>query len=157
MAAPQALLTVDGEAIGAEEAARLLRQHLGAFPGEKSPWYTPIINEIMIRKVAKREGVADVTDAELQRGADEIRAALGLYSVAETEAWLTAQGITLDDFERGVETNLLAEKWADKVVGGQVRSQFPNLDPNLQRQIRTILMEPVRQAERAKVQLKIGS
>jgi parvulin-like peptidyl-prolyl isomerase len=79
---------------------------------------------LMIRKLSQREEIPAVTDAELQAGVDEVREALGLYSASATESWLAVNAMTLDDFERGVETNLLADRWAEKMVGGRVDSHF---------------------------------
>ena len=123
-------LTVNGLGISAAEAVALLRQHLGADPKGKTAWYSPIVDELMIRKAARREGIPPVTDEELQAGVDAVRSALGLYSVAETEAWLASNCMALADLERGVETNLLSDRWAEKAVGNQVQSYFTENRPD---------------------------
>ena len=155
MTSPQTLLTVDGEAISADQALALFKQNLGVDPAAKEAWYAPILNELQIRKIAQREGIPAITDAELQAGVDATRAALGLNSVADTEAWFATAGIELADFERGVETSLLWEKWAEKAVGSKL-DQLGDLDEGSRQQMRKILMQPILEAEQAKTQVQIG-
>jgi foldase protein PrsA len=117
-------LTVNGEDISVEEAVALIRRHVGADPTNKTPWYSPIVNELLIRKIAKREGISDITDPELEGEINAIRVALGLYSAKDFQAWLVMNGISLEDLEYGAETNLLADKWARKLVGSKVEAYF---------------------------------
>jgi hypothetical protein len=148
-------LTVNGEGISVEEAFSLLKQHMSADPTDKTPWYSPVVNEFIIPKIAKREGISKIADAELEAGINAIREAMGAHSAKDFEAWLKLEGVTLDDVERGVETNLLAEKLADKVVG-DLSGRFPRIDDQAKHQIRRILLEPFLAAEREKLDIRIG-
>jgi len=143
-------VTLAGQTITADEALDLLRRHLGSDPAAKAPWYEPIASELLLRAAAERAGVPLPTSAELQTGVDEVRRAVGLHSAADTEAWLEANHMSLEDLEEGVTTNILADRWADKMVGDRLAAEFPDLAPQARRLIRTILMEPFLEAERVR-------
>ncbi|QDU47494.1 Foldase protein PrsA precursor [Symmachiella dynata] len=71
--------------------------------------------EGLISKVAADEGVA-VSDDELQSEFDAFRADLDLFKAEETNAWLADSGITVEQVEAMLESNILQAKLADKLI-----------------------------------------
>jgi parvulin-like peptidyl-prolyl isomerase len=72
------------------------------------------VDHLVARRAA--EAGLTVTDAELQAAADAFRRRHGLVSAADTGAWLARQGLTVDDFERSLEADLLAVKFRDHLT-----------------------------------------
>ncbi len=72
---------------------------------------------------ARAAGIA-IADEDLQRAADAFREARGLFEAAATMAWLEARGLTVDQFEKLVEEELLLERLKDRVVAGRIESFF---------------------------------
>jgi hypothetical protein len=63
----------------------------------------------LVQQEARQAGLS-VTAEELQAAADAFRRAQGLHVAAATRAWLDGQGLTVGDFETGLEERLLAAK-----------------------------------------------
>jgi len=78
--------------------------------------FAPALDNVVKRKLtvqeAKRKGIEIVAD-ELQAAADAFRGANNLESASDTNAWLEANGVSLDSFEDYIETNLLISKFVD--------------------------------------------
>jgi len=74
------------------------------------------LNHAITRKVtaesAKQAGICIVTD-ELQKAMDEFRLSRGLQRRQDTENWLASRGLSPDDLEFHLETDLLIEKFKD--------------------------------------------
>src|SRR5205823_2136088 len=64
----------------------------------------------LVRAAATQAGVT-VSDDELQRVADVFRRRHGLTRADQTKQWLRANGLTLEDFEAGLEQGVLAAKF----------------------------------------------
>jgi parvulin-like peptidyl-prolyl isomerase len=74
-------------------------------------------------KEARKEGL-EISDPELQEGADHFRLSLGLHEAQKTMAWLERNRMTVDDMEQVVEESLLVEKLKDKLAGGKIEPYF---------------------------------
>jgi len=61
-----------------------------------------------------------VTTEELQKAADSFRRAHGLLTAAATQTWLTGRGLSIEEFEAGLEEDLLAAKVRQQVTSEQV-------------------------------------
>ena len=74
----------------------------------------PLLREAVLDRLivqrAMEAGLA-VTDGDLQQAADRFRLRNGLTGAEQTRAWLSQQGLTQEDFETGLEGNLLREKF----------------------------------------------
>jgi putative peptide maturation system protein len=68
--------------------------------------------EMVLLNQAASELNIEVTDEDLQAAVDQFRFSQGLYSAADTTAWLKRSGIELEDLE---------ELFAAKVIGGKIR------------------------------------
>jgi parvulin-like peptidyl-prolyl isomerase len=83
-----------------------------------------LIHGILQRQVletAAQELKLEISEEELQTGADQFRAANRLETIPATQRWLADRLLSIDDFEQLVTTNLLAPKvafclFADKVA-----------------------------------------
>jgi parvulin-like peptidyl-prolyl isomerase len=86
-----------------------------------------IIHGILQQRVleqAAKELRIDISDEELQEGADRFRIANKLESTNATERWLKERMLSMDDFEQLVTTNLLTYKVADRLFSEQVAPYF---------------------------------
>jgi parvulin-like peptidyl-prolyl isomerase len=66
----------------------------------------------------------EITDDELQAGADQFRAANHLDTIAATEKWLADRLLSMDDFEQLVTTNLLTHKVSQQLFASKVEPFF---------------------------------
>lgn len=82
-----------------------------------------LIEICLMQEEFERNPVA-LTDAELQAGLDAFRRAHRLYSVEDTEAWLTSRGIAHSQLESLVADNLAIETLRDRVSHGGVGTYF---------------------------------
>jgi hypothetical protein len=83
----------------------------------------PLVREAtayrVIQEQAHQAGLA-VSTEELQQAADAFRRRHGLLTAADTQAWLAERGLSVDEFEAGLEEDLLAAKVREHVTAGQV-------------------------------------
>ncbi len=68
-----------------------------------------MVYAVILKKAAEDLGIS-VSDSELQKAADDFRMDAGLISANETMEWMEERGLTLDEFERKLEHDLLKEK-----------------------------------------------
>ena len=89
--------------------------------------FAPALREVVQRKVtadaAKSAGLK-VTKAQLQKASDAWRLANGLNKATDTEAWLAANGVTVDALEDYLETNLLMSKLKDQLEEKTAKKKF---------------------------------
>src|SRR5262249_51952580 len=64
------------------------------------------------------------TAEELQAAAEAFRRQQGLDTAADTLAWLTSRGLSADDFEEGLEDDLLAARLKQHLAGPRMEEQF---------------------------------
>jgi parvulin-like peptidyl-prolyl isomerase len=86
-----------------------------------------LIHGILQRRVLEttaQELAIEISDQELQSGADRFRASNKLESANATERWLQDRMLTVDDFEQLVTTNLLTYKVAERLFDSQVAPYF---------------------------------
>jgi hypothetical protein len=82
-----------------------------------------ILQQRVIEEHAQRLGL-DISDEELQVGADQFRQDNKLDTIAETEKWLTDRTLSMDDFEQLVITNLLTHKIARQMFADKIEPFF---------------------------------
>jgi PPIC-type PPIASE domain len=82
-----------------------------------------ILQQRVLEQAAKELRI-DISDGELQEGADRFRVANKLESTNATERWLHDRMLSMDDFEQLVTTNLLTYKVADRLFSEQVAPYF---------------------------------
>jgi len=67
------------------------------------------VHSVILRKVADDLSLS-VSDEELQKAADDFRRETGLISASETMEWIEEYSLTVDDFEKKLENDLLKSK-----------------------------------------------
>jgi parvulin-like peptidyl-prolyl isomerase len=82
-----------------------------------------ILQQRVIESAAQELGI-EISDQELQEGADLFRVTNKLATVAETQQWFQDRMLSVDDFEQLVTTNLLTNKVADRLFSKQVAPFF---------------------------------
>jgi putative peptide maturation system protein len=112
----QTALIVNGEEIGLRDLLHGFKVRHGLQLMEEA------ITEVLIRQAAAE--IPPVSDGELQQAADAFRRSAGLYEVAATEQWLQQNGLSLEDWEERLASQLAFEKLRDHVAGSQVESNF---------------------------------
>ncbi len=98
------------------------------------------IHEQLLKEASREMGI-EVTDEALQSVADEFRRKKSLHSAAETHQWLADNGLTIDEFERKMEGD---------IVLGEVLSQVANEEA-----LRKVFIENITEFQRVKVGLII--
>jgi parvulin-like peptidyl-prolyl isomerase len=86
-----------------------------------------LIHGILQRQVletAAQELKIEISEAELQIGADQFRSSNRLETIPATQQWLADRMLSVDDFEQLVTTNLLAPKVARCLFADRVAPYF---------------------------------
>jgi hypothetical protein len=87
----------------------------------------PLVRETLaaqlVKEEARRAGLSVPVEV-VQAAADTFRRRQGLDAAADTQAWLAAQGLSLDDFEARLEEGLLAARLKQHLTGPQVEEHF---------------------------------
>lgn len=96
-----------------------------------------------------------VSDQALQAAADAFRGDRRLHRADETRAWLAARGFTLDDFEAGIERDLLLSELRRRVVDdAAIDKRFAETRGDYaQARISILETETEAQAEEARIQI----
>jgi putative peptide maturation system protein len=81
------------------------------------------IEAVLLNQAAKELSI-EATDEELQEAVDEFRLNQGLYSAADTTAWLERTGIELDDLEDLLAARIIGSKIRETVATGGVEKYF---------------------------------
>jgi len=74
-----------------------------------------LVRDRAAQQAAATAGVS-VSDDELQAAFDDFRCSLDLHKAADTTGWIEAQGLSVEDVEDYLETGLLRQKLAEKLV-----------------------------------------
>ncbi|MDZ8024880.1 MAG: peptidylprolyl isomerase [Nostoc sp. SerVER01] len=82
-----------------------------------------IATRTIVENEAKQAGI-EIDLEELQKAADNLRLANELLKAEDTWAWLEKHYISLDDFEKIVETSLLSTKLANHLFENKVEAFF---------------------------------
>jgi len=96
----------------------------------------PLIQQALAAQFVQdqaRNASLSVAPEELQTAADEFRRRNQLLAAADLRAWLTARRLSLDDFERMLQQEVLAARFRQHVVGASVDSHFAAQSTGLQR------------------------
>jgi len=81
------------------------------------------LTEQLVQDEARQAGLS-VTREELQSAADAYRRRHGLGAAADTHAWLSEQGMSVDDFKANLEHDLLAAKLRQDLTAARVEGHF---------------------------------
>jgi putative peptide maturation system protein len=81
------------------------------------------LTDQLLQDEARQAGLS-VTREELQFAADAFRRRHGLNAAADTHAWLSGQGMSVDDFQVNLEHDLLAAKLRQHLTAARVEGHF---------------------------------
>ena len=81
------------------------------------------LTEQLVQDEARQAGLS-VTREELQSAADAFRRRHGLSAAADTHAWLSGHGMSVDDFKANLEHDLLAAKLRQHLTAARVEGHF---------------------------------
>jgi putative peptide maturation system protein len=84
---------------------------------------TDAIDAALIHQAATSQAIA-VSSEELQQAADDFRASKDLYDAQLTESWLAARGLTFEEWESLIESNLVKQKLREAITSGKVEQHF---------------------------------
>ena len=90
---------------------------VGDYPrinGQFVPALRGVVERKITAKAAKENGIK-VTPKQLQKAADAFRVVHGFHKASDTKNWLKSVGVSLEVFEEYLETNLLVNKFKDKL------------------------------------------
>jgi parvulin-like peptidyl-prolyl isomerase len=82
-----------------------------------------ILQQRILEMVAKELKI-EISDQELQEGADRFRAANKIETAQATQQWLVDRLLSMDDFEQLITTNLLVSKVANKLFFDRAAPHF---------------------------------
>ena len=108
--APPTLIRVNGEEVTEGHVILLLK-----LQEDYRRAYLECIHRAAVRQYAATHDLA-ISDEELQRRADELRATLSLFSSDALQEYLRKRGVTLDQWADSVETDLLEQKVREQVI-----------------------------------------
>lgn len=80
--------------------------------------FMPALQSVIQRKItveAAKKSRIKVTNRELQKAADAFRVVNGLNRASDTRKWLASHGVSQDTLEEFLETNILVDKFKDKL------------------------------------------
>lgn len=116
------LVNIDNDAVDVAEFLRTLKLN-GQFEG----LIEQIVRDRLTVHAAKRQGL-QVSEAEIQERADQFRRVRGLHRASDTNKYLDAMQITLDEFEAFIVDGLYQEKMMARVCGDAAVESFFKLN-----------------------------
>lgn len=122
-----AIVRIDDELVGIEDFIRILKL-TGQFEGLAEE----IVRDKVTVHAAKKQGIR-VSDEEVQARADQFRRVHGLHRAADTNRYLDALGVSLDEFEAFIvdglyQEKMMAEVCSPKAVEGYFKLNSPKFD-----------------------------
>jgi hypothetical protein len=113
------VVKIDGDAIDLAEFVRVLK-----LTGQFEALLEQFVRDRLAARGARKAGI-QVSEAEIQERADQFRRVHGLHRASDTNKYLDAMRISLEEFEAFITDSLYHEKMMGKVCGEQaVRGYF---------------------------------
>jgi len=116
------LVKIDGEALGVPEFLRTLR-----LSGQYDGLIEEIVRDRLTVLAAKRQGIR-LNEQEIQERADQFRRVRRLHRAADTNRYLDAIHVTLDEFEAFITDSLYREKMLERVCSDQAAESYFKLN-----------------------------
>ncbi len=121
------IVKIDGKDIDLEEFVRILK-----LTGQFETLLEQIVRDRLAALAAKKAGLK-VTEAEIQERADQFRRVRGLHRASDTNKYLDAMRVSLEEFEGFITDSLYQEKMMGKVcsdlaVQGYFKLNSPKFD-----------------------------
>lgn len=103
------IVKIDGDAVGVDEFLRTLKLN-----GQFEKLVDQFVRDRLTVLAAKKQGI-QVSEQEIQERADQFRRVRGLHRASDTNKYLDAMRISLEEFESFVADTLYQEKMMEKV------------------------------------------
>jgi peptidylprolyl isomerase len=116
------IVRIDEELITTDDFIRSLKL-TGQFEG----LVEQLVRDRLTVRAAKQLGLA-ITAEQIQERADDFRRTLGLHRAADTNHYLDALGVSLDEFETFITDGLYQEKMLEQVCNEQAVQQYFKLN-----------------------------
>lgn len=121
------LVKIDGDAIDVDEFLRILKL-TGQFEG----LVEQLVRDRLTVRGARKQGIR-VSEEEIQERADQFRRVRGLHRSSDTNRYLDAMRVSLDEFEAFITDGLYQEKMMERVcsepaVQGYFKLNSPRFD-----------------------------
>jgi len=110
-------LTVDGEPVS-------LRDLIAAAKYAGKTEFVELAVEAALLRRAARELDIEATAEDLQEAANTFRKARGLYNAQEAQAWLTAHHLSMEEWQAGLEFDVLTRKVREAVTEKKIEPHF---------------------------------
>lgn len=116
------LVRIDDEVITSDDFIKLLK-----LTGRYDSLMEDILKDKLTVHAGKRQGIS-IEPEELQERADQLRRVWGLHRAADTNKWLDAKGLSLEDLENFITEMLYHEKVMDQVGDDAAIEAYFNLN-----------------------------
>src|SRR5882757_6555642 len=107
------VVKIDGDAIDLAEFVRVLK-----LTGQFEALLEQFVRDRLAALGARKAGI-QVSEAEIQERADQFRRVRGLHRASDTNKYLDAMRISLEEFEAFISDSLYQEKMMSNVCGEQ--------------------------------------
>src|SRR5262245_20126666 len=113
------IVKIDGNAIDVADFIRTLK-----LTGQYDSLLDQLVRDRLTVQAAKKAGI-QVSEQEIQERADQFRRVRGLHRAAQTNKYLDALRVSIDEFEAFISDSLYQEKMMQRVCSDQaVESYF---------------------------------
>lgn len=116
------LVKVDGQAITADDFIRTLKLN-----GQYDALIEQIVRDRITAQTARKAGI-QVTEQDIQERANQFRRARGLHRAADTNKYLDALHVSLDEFEAFLADSLYQERMLQQVCSEQAVASYFKLN-----------------------------
>jgi peptidylprolyl isomerase len=116
------VVRIDDEVVGTEEFVTILK-----LTGRFESLVEEIVRERLTVLAAKKQRL-QVAPEEIQQRADQFRRVRGLHRATETNRFLDALGVSLDEFEAFITASLYQEKMMEQVCNAKAVEQYFKLN-----------------------------
>jgi len=116
------IVKIDGEAIDVAEFLRTLK-----LTGQFKALLEQFVQDRLLALAGRKAGI-QVSEAEIQERAEQFRRMRGLHRASETNKYLDAMRISLEEFEAFITDTLYQEKMMSKVCSDQAVQAYFKLN-----------------------------
>jgi parvulin-like peptidyl-prolyl isomerase len=116
------VVKIDGEAIDVSEFVRVLK-----LTGQFEALREQFVRDRLLVLAARKAGI-QVSEAEIQERAEQFRRMRGLHRASETNKYLDAMRISLEEFEAFITDTVYQEKMMSKVCSDQAVQAYFKLN-----------------------------
>jgi peptidylprolyl isomerase len=118
----KAIVRIDDEVVGIEEFLRTLK-----LTGQFESLVEQLVRDRLAVRAARKQNVR-VSPAEVQERADQFRRVKGLHRATDTNRYLDALGVSLDEFESFITDGLYHEKMMAQVCSAKAIEAYFKLN-----------------------------